>query len=145
VRTDCICAGRHVDIRSITLSAEMFRQISDALKSDRSLVRDKRGGPRVGLRAEVAILPLGGGGGGAMRLRCRNLSADGIGLLHTAEMRSGTKFIARLEAAGRGEAVHIVCVAAHCARSGPNLFSIGASFLGIISADEAKRLTPTAA
>src|SRR4051794_11245102 len=96
------------------LSAELFHQIVEALRSDVSRERDKRTAPRVGLRAQVTILPPLGVRAPAQRVRCRNLSASGIGLMHTREMRSGTEFVACLPAAGLAKPVHIACLVVHC-------------------------------
>ena len=127
------------------LSAELFHQIVEALKSDVSRDRDKRTTPRVGLRAMVTILPPLGVRAPSERVRCRNLSATGIGLMHSRELRSGTEFVACLPAAGLANPVHIACTVVHCRKMSPELFSIGARIVRVLTSDEAAMLAAMAA
>jgi hypothetical protein len=127
------------------LSAELFHQICEALRSDSSRERDKRTAPRVGLRAMVTILPPLGVRAPAERMRCRNLSASGVGLMHSKEMRSGTEFVVCLPAAGLARPVHIACVVVHCRKMSPELFSIGARILRVLTSDEAAMIAAMAA
>jgi hypothetical protein len=127
------------------LSAELFHQIVEALKSDSSRDRDKRSAPRVGLRAMVTVLPPLGVRAPAERVRCRNLSASGIGLMHSKEMRCGTEFVACLPAAGMSKPVHIGCVVVHCRKLSPDLFSIGGRIQRVLTSDEAAMIAAMAA
>jgi hypothetical protein len=129
----------------MTLSAEMFQQIVEALRSDALSDRDKRTAPRVGLRAQVLVLPPPGVRAQPQRMRCRNLSASGIGLLHTREMRLGTEFVVRLAAAGVAAPVHIACLVVHSQKQGPDLYSIGARIVRVLTSDEAAHLAALAA
>jgi hypothetical protein len=134
------------------LSAQMFRQIVDALKSDAARDKDKRTAPRVGLRAQVTIVSVSGerrrsrsGVFNPIRVRCRNLSASGIGLLHSSEIRSGAEFVVRLDASRLETPVHISCVVVHCNKLSSDLFSIGARIIRVLSEDEVNRLAAMAA
>lgn len=129
----------------MNLSAELFNQIVEALRSDSARDRDKRTAPRVGLRAQVTVLPAPGSRATVERIRCRNLSASGIGLLHTRQIAAGTEFVVRLAATGLAAPVHISCVVVHCNKQGPDMFSIGARIIRVLSSDEAARLAATAA
>jgi hypothetical protein len=130
---------------AMTLSAELFGQIVKALRSDAGSERDKRSAPRVGLRVQVDILLQPGSGRPAERMGCRNLSASGIGLLHSREVPLGTEFVARLRASGAVDPVHISCVVVHCVRAAPDLFSIGARVVRVLSSDEAALLGASSA
>jgi hypothetical protein len=127
------------------LSAELYQQIVDALRSDSSRDRDKRTAPRVGLRAQVKILPPIGVRAPAELMRCRNLSASGIGLMHNKEMRSGSEFIASLPATGLAAPVHISCIVVHCRKLSPDLFTIGGRIIRVLTSDEAAMLAAMAA
>lgn len=129
----------------MTLSAELFRQIVEALKSDDARDRDKRTAPRVGLRAQVTVMPAPGVRAKSERVRCRNLSANGIGLVHTREIRSGTEFVVCLAATGLAAPVHISCIVVHCNKQGSDSFSIGARIIRVLTSDEAARLAAAAA
>jgi hypothetical protein len=130
----------------MNLSAEMFKQITDALRSDSAGARDKRTAPRVGLRAQVLILPAPGTRAMRESVRCRNLSATGVGLLHTREIPSGAEFIICLAPTGLAAPVHISCTVVHCNKTpGSDLFSIGARIMRVLSSDEAARMAAMAA
>ena len=129
----------------MNLSAELFQQIVDALKSDSSLERDKRTAPRVGLRAQVMVMAAPGSRATTERVRCRNLSASGIGLLHTRELRPGTEFVVCLAATGLAAPVHISCIVVHCHKQGSDLYSIGARIIRVLTSDEAAHLAAMAA
>jgi hypothetical protein len=131
---------------SMLLSAEMFQTIVDALRSDASRERDKRTAPRVGLRAQVTVLPAPGATSAPPeRVRCRNLSASGIGLVHNKEMRKGIEFVVRFEATGLATPVHVSCVVVHCNKQGSDVYAIGARIIRVLSSDEAARLAAMAA
>jgi hypothetical protein len=127
------------------LSAELYHQIVDALRSDTTRDRDKRTAPRVGLRAQVKVLPPLGVRAPAENLRCRNLSASGIGLMHNREMRSGSEFVVSLPATGLAAPVHIACIVVHCRKLAPDQFTIGARILRVLTSDEAAMLAAMAA
>jgi hypothetical protein len=125
----------------MTLSAELFRQIVDALRSDPTGEREKRNAPRVGLRVHVHVLL----DGKPEQLWCRNISASGIGLMHTRALTLGTEFVVCLPAAGLAEPVCISCIVVHCHRQAPERFSIGARILRTLSSEEAAALGITGA
>ena len=127
------------------MSAELFEQIVKALRSDAVTDRDKRCGPRVGLRVQVDIFLEPGTGRPVERMGCRNLSVGGIGLLHSREVRVGTEFVARLRASGVVHTVHISCVVLHCERAAQDLYSIGARVVRVLSSDEAALFAAAAA
>lgn len=125
------------------LSAELFQQIVEALKSDSATARDKRTAPRVGLRAQVMVVPAPGRRAAPRPVRCRNLSASGIGLLHKQDMPAGTEFVVRLEAKGLSAAAHVLCTVVHADKISPDLFSIGARIVRVLSFEEAERMSGT--
>jgi hypothetical protein len=123
------------------LTAELFTQIVKALRADDTKGRDKRAAPRVGLRAQVEILLKPGTRAPSLLMWCRNLSCNGIGLMHHRDVPEGSEFVARLPAGATTLApVHLSCVVVHCKKASAGLFLIGARIIRSLSADEAKML-----
>ncbi len=116
---------------SMNLSAEKFREIIETLRSDCS-DRDKRSGPRVGMRAQVAVLTDLTGRRTVHSMRCRNVSASGIGLMHTRELPVGAEFIVCLSGGGMNEPVYLSCVVVHCHHQGPDVYSIGGRIVRVL-------------
>jgi hypothetical protein len=119
------------------LSAELYRQIVDALRSDQGGDKEKRSAPRVGLRAQVLVLL---DGKKRVNLWCRNISASGIGLMHNSPLKTGAEFIVCLPASGLAEPVFISCVVVHCERLATDTFSIGARIVRMLSSEEGAAL-----
>jgi hypothetical protein len=128
-----------------TLSVELFDQIVKALRSDDRGDGDQRGAPRVGLRAQAEVLLKPGTAMPPVLMWCRNLSANGIGLLHTKEVTAGSEFILRLAGDPHLSPRHLSCVVVHCKKAGPDLFTIGARIIRVLSHDEAAALAGQAA
>jgi hypothetical protein len=122
------------------LSAELFNQIVKALRSDDRSDRDKRTAPRVGLRAQVEILLKPGTRTPPVLMWCRNVSANGIGLMYSKDVSTGSEFVARLPAGTNAAPVHVSCVIVHCKKAGPELYTIGARIIRLLSGDEATAL-----
>lgn len=108
------------------LTAETYREILRSLRSDTRSNRnlEKRSAPRVGLRSKITIVPAGGG---APIVTCvRDLSANGIGLVHPEIMHIGSQFTAMF--AGRGnDTLAVVYTVANCKELSKSLYSIGAT------------------
>jgi hypothetical protein len=124
----------------MTLSAELFNQIVKALRSDDRGERDKRSAPRVGLRAQVEILLKPGTRTPPVLMWCRNLSANGIGLMHTKDVPVGSEFVARLPAGANVAPAHVSCVIVHCKKASLELYTIGARIIRLLSSEEATAL-----
>jgi hypothetical protein len=108
------------------LTADLYREILRSLRSDTRSNRnlEKRGAPRVGLRSKITIVPAGGG---TPIVTCvRDLSANGIGLVHPEIMPIGSQFTAMF--AGRGnDTLAVVYTVANCKELSKSLYSIGAT------------------
>ena len=120
------------------LSAELFNQIIAALRSDKQDGQERRTAPRVGLRAEVDVLISPDGRTPAVRMRCRDLSVSGIGLVFNHTLPAGHEFIVRLPATGATQTVYISCVVVHCRPLAKDLFAIGARTIRTLSDAEAE-------
>lgn len=108
------------------LTADLYREILRSLRSDTRSNRnlEKRGAPRVGLRSKVTIILASGG---PPTVTCvRDLSANGIGLVHPEPMSIGSQFTAMF--AGRAnDTLAVVYTVANCKELSKTLYSIGAS------------------
>jgi hypothetical protein len=118
------------------LSAELYRQIIDALRSDPAGAAEKRAAPRVGLRAQVLVLL---DGKTRVHLWCRNLSVGGIGLMHAHPLDAGTEFVVCLPASALSDPVCLSCIVVHCERKSER-FLIGARIVRTLSSEEAASL-----
>jgi hypothetical protein len=120
---------------SNTLTAEVFKDVVSALRSDDNSTRvlDKRTSPRVGLRTKLAIItgPTGAFEAAPIEVWLRDLSAGGIGIVYAREMERGTPFVAHLPRR-QGNALRVLYEVAHCKRLAKDLYSIGAKLSRII-------------
>ena len=121
---------------STTLTAEVFKDVISALRSDESSTRllDKRTSPRVGLRTKLAIVtgPTGPFEPPPVEVWLRDLSAGGMGLVHTRELEPGVTFVAHLPRR-QGPPLRVLYEVAHCKRLSKDLYSIGAKLTRILA------------
>ena len=131
--TSPISAGRRGV--ATTLTAEVFKDVIGALRSDdtSNRVLDKRGSPRVGLRTRLSIVhgPTGPFEAPPVDVWLRDLSAGGIGIVHSQEMDRGTPFVAHLPRR-QGGSLRVLYEVAHCKRLAKDLYSIGAKLSRIL-------------
>ncbi|HZN64438.1 MAG TPA: PilZ domain-containing protein [Tepidisphaeraceae bacterium] len=121
---------------STTLTAEVFKDVISALRSDESSTRllDKRSSPRVGLRTKLAIVtgPTGPFEAAPVDVWLRDLSSGGIGIVHNQELEPGAAFVAHLPRR-QGPPLRVLYEVAHCKRLAKDLYSIGAKLNRILS------------
>lgn len=119
-----------------TLTADVFRDVISALRSDESSTRilDKRSSPRVGLRTKLAIVtgPTGPFEPPPVEVWLRDLSAGGMGIVHGRELEPGSTFVAHLPRR-QGPPLRVLYEVAHCKRLAKDLYSIGAKLNRILS------------
>lgn len=112
------------------LTADLYREILRSLRSDNRSSRnlEKRTAPRVGLRSKLTIIP---SNGSAPASTCvRDISANGIGLVHPESLPIGSQFTAMF--AGRAnDALAVVYIVANCKEISKTLYSIGATVVRI--------------
>jgi hypothetical protein len=118
---------------------------------DGALTGDIAGGqrrrvPRVGVRAPVTLIPLtndGGLGAAPVAVSVRDLSAGGIGFLHSARVGLDAQFVALLP---HGEdSVAVLCEVAYYQQLGKRLFSVGAKFVRVLRQPAGDTSGPTPA
>lgn len=120
------------------LTADLYREILRSLRSDTRSNRnlEKRSAPRVGLRSKLTIVS--GTGGGPVVACVRDLSANGIGLIHNEALPVGSQFTAMF--AGRAnDTLTVVYTVANCKEISKSLYSIGASVSRIDRATSSTR------
>jgi len=122
------------------LSAEMFEQIAEALKSDGPPGRDKRLEPRVGMTGEVMLLNMSDRRrGGVISVRVRDISRSGVGLYHSARFAKGERFIIQLRTL-KNEPIWMICVTAYCRKLQEDRFSIGARIQQVMNSAEVEKV-----
>src|ERR1700722_10669894 len=123
------------------LSAEMFEQIADALKSDGRPGKDKRLEPRVGMTGEVMLLNVSDRRRrGVISVRVRDISRSGVGLYHSKPFTKAQRFIIQLSTI-KNEPIWMICVTAYCRKLEDDRFSIGARIQQVLTAPEVEALS----
>jgi hypothetical protein len=113
------------------LSRELFNLIIAQLKGSGGGNNDKRKTPRVGLRNRVFLTPMKGPDKKASQsygVIVRDLSPDGIGILHHRKIPADTLFAIRLPAPEAGDMLAIYRVE-HCETLEEDLYRIGGSLV----------------
>ena len=108
------------------LSAEQFKSIIEGLKSDRPGhgIYEKRASPRVGLRTKLTVYP-GGDTTKGQSVWIRDLSATGIGLVHSEPFQTGTEFLVCFPLRAT-ERLWVFYRVMHCRAISPKLYFTGA-------------------
>jgi hypothetical protein len=118
-----------------SLPAEQFKEIIRSLRSDgqgrRSL--EKRTGPRVGLRARLLIRVHRGGtlSKNALLVWLRDLSVEGIGLVHAQPLEDGDEFIAEFPLRNQ-QNLNVLYRVVHCKMLSKSLYCIGARLVRML-------------
>lgn len=119
----------------MNLETEIFTGIVAAmrLRAGSRTWEDRRSLGRIPMQKCIAIIPYKQGESGeAVNVWVRDLSAGGIGLVHSHPMEAGEQFVVRLPKMD-GTDVPVVCVVTHSASLSPDLFTIGARFDAVLS------------
>ena len=110
------------------LTADVFENIVSSLTSDSMVGRsfEKRSSPRVGLRMRLDIAKLVDGiAQASVSVRIRDISVEGIGLIHTEALPVGSHFVAQLPR-GKNEVLSVNYRVVQCRSLATGLFQIGA-------------------
>jgi hypothetical protein len=127
------------------LSAEMYNQIVEGLKSDSHRDKDKRREPRVGMAGEVEFVTMDETGRRVAGLvKVRDISRSGVGLLFNQQLTPQQRFVIQL-ASGNGEPIWLVCTTAYCRRVEMGRFSIGARIMQLLRAEQIQQIENKAA
>lgn len=106
---------------------------------------DRRAMGRIPMQKVMAIIPYRTGmTGEAVNVWIRDISAGGMGLIHSHRMEPNEEFVIRLPRVD-GSEMPLVCAVAHCTALGPELFTIGARFVRTLTEDAPAPHSPGAA
>jgi hypothetical protein len=118
---------------ALALSAECYQQIVRALKSDGGRhFNENRARPRVGVRGRVQIAPLRPDGHRSeiFDVWVRDLSARGMGILHTRPLHPGVRFDAIFHRADAGPLV-LTYVVVQVKSVDDGMYTLGAQLTAI--------------
>ncbi len=118
------------------LSSELLNHLTLSLGggSAPEYAGEHRGDPRLGLIGRAMIIPCPARcGRRPVSVAVRDLSAAGIGIVHTNRLERGEQFILRIPAAAGGSPTSaVLCTIAHCRPVGLGVYMIGAHYAGLI-------------
>lgn len=122
------------------LTADQFKQIITSLRSDISPHKrssERRDGPRVGFRMTVTVVPCTVGDAPVrLEVRVRDLSTEGVGILHHSPMEPQSRFVALMSRAN-GTPVRALYRVARCEKVAHRQFLIGGILERVLDAGEA--------
>lgn len=122
------------------LSAEMFEEIVDALRSDGHRDKDKRLEPRVGMAGEATLISIGPAGQRLVsRVRVRDVSRGGIGLYFPTKFAIDQRIIIQLQSC-HDEPIWLICVAAYCRRLEADRYAVGARIRQVLRPEQVRQL-----
>ena len=132
----------------MTLSAEGFEALLESVrKAEAAAAGQNRRAPRVGVRAQVLIVPIENGVPGPQEVvRVRDVSAGGLSLLRAKALRPGRQIVVTLPRTD-DRPTRIMCEVRHCRPVGEDLHSIGCMFLkamGKLAGATVQTMEPTA-
>ena len=109
------------------LTAETFEELVASLKAQSCPANADRKSARVGLHVSAQMIVMAEPGVPPERhtVNIRDLSVEGLNIVHHASMRQGRPFIIELPRAA-GPELRMLCIVRHCRLVGTNLYSIGA-------------------
>jgi hypothetical protein len=116
------------------LTAETFEELVASLKAQRCPDNAARKSARVGLHVSAQMLAIEEHGVPPERhtVNIRDLSVEGLNIVHHSQMRQGRAFVIELPREV-GPALRMLCVVRHCRMVGSNLYSIGAIFRSTVA------------
>ena len=117
----------------MALTAEIFKQLVQNLTSDQGRKsKDLRTRPRVGVHGRIDVRPIVGGKFSARPLSVwvKDLSIDGIGILHSKALAKETRFVAYFPRT-EGEAMALTYVVAYTKRVSKDLYVVGGKLSSI--------------
>ena len=123
------------------LQADQYERIVTQLRSEHK--RERRGAPRVGLRAKIDLIPCCTGA--AARLHTvwlRDLSASGIGFIFHEALAVGTYVVIALPRAAQAT-LDMLFYVARCSPLSNGQFSIGARFERVITEEDLEPQPPS--
>jgi PilZ domain len=121
------------------LKAEQYERIVAQLRSERR--HERRGNPRVGLRAQVTLVPCRTGVRACTHtVWIRDLSATSVGFIFQEPLEPGTYVVMMLPRTD-GPTLDLLFVVRRCSQLNNGQFSIGAGFERLITDEDLNHST----
>jgi PilZ domain-containing protein len=124
------------------LRAEQYEQIIAQLPSefvDRRRAAERRAAPRVGLRAQIQLIPCRAGAPAkVLPASLRDISHDGIGLILNQALDPGILVVLSLPGSG-SRTLELLFHIVRCTPLSNGQFSVGASFRRLVRPDDLKQ------
>jgi len=119
------------------LSVESFQSIMSFIGAGADMDGDRRRRPRMDISSGVATIRIQRAGQAEEEAKVivRDVSPEGIGVIHTQPLRMGDKFVLRLQS-DSGKSRDILCTVMRWRPEGEKQFSIGAVFTQEISVSD---------
>jgi hypothetical protein len=122
------------------LRAEQYEQIVSDLRSkfvDRRRSNERRAAPRVGLRAQIRLIPCRGGVPAKIQSAwIRDISHDAVGLILREALVPGTTIVLSLPGS-RSQTLDLLFDIVRCTPLSNGQFSIGARFQRLVTPNDA--------
>src|SRR5437762_492177 len=113
------------------MSAKLFQSIVQSVRTDApSDANEKRGAPRASLSGKVSIIPPEESE--PVEVVLRDLSVQGIGLIHSRPIKCGQEFTLVLGDSTDGGERGVICTVARWQPISDRLFLIGAKFTSAV-------------
>ena len=132
------------------LAAPLFQRVISALDAPAPEIPEgvdqRRRERRVRVRARVTLIPLTGDATlapGPVEVSLRDLSAGGIGFVHTAKVQLDEYFVALLPDGSNGNPVAVLCQVAYYQPLGERVFAVGAEFRRVLRQPAPQDAPPT--
>ena len=118
------------------LSADVYLQLVESLKTEPRRGREQRCAARVGVGGLLKVQLISGSNlKPAIKVRLRDLSVDGIGLTTSNRLAAGARFLLALPRTGGGDLV-MICEVRHCKKVADNVYNVGGKFVSDNAGDD---------
>ena len=118
------------------LSAEIYLQLVEGLRSEPRAGRELRSAARVGVSGELKIQLIEGECVQApIKVRLRDLSVDGMGITSSHRLEIGWRYLVAFPRKNREDLV-LICQVRHCDLLADQIYNIGSIFIGDNACDE---------
>jgi hypothetical protein len=120
----------------MNLSADVYLQLVESLKTEPRRGREQRAAGRVGIGGQLKIQLVNGTSlQPSMVVRLRDLSVDGIGITLARPIAAGARFLVALPRQSGDELV-LVCEVRHCDKVAEGVYNVGGKFVSDNAGDD---------
>src|SRR4051794_29727144 len=121
----------------MALSANVYLQLVDSLRSEPRRGKEQRAGGRAGVGGQLAIQVINDRMTVTSEITgwVRNLSVDGIGMTSAGRLLVGSRFLIALQQSSGKSELLLVCEVRYCKKLADRVYSIGGRFVSDNAAD----------